>query len=285
MIYKDLTFQKERSLYNIKDSKVINCVFEGKEDGESPLKECENIFIDNSTFNLRYPFWHNKNVSVSNSILKDNCRAPIWYCKDFSMFNCESVGVKPVRECNGVSIIKSNLKCLEFGWKSKDIMLLDSTFEGEYFLFESKNVKMNNCQMKGKYSFQYMDNLEIDNCVLDTKDAFWHSKNVVVTNSTLKGEYIGWYSKNVSLINCTIIGTQPFCYCKKLKLINCKFIDADYAFEYSDVNAHIVGSIDSIKNPLKGKIVVDDVKEIILEDYKVVPKAKIIVTNKEKGEN
>ena len=42
MTYKDLTFQKERSLYNIKDSKVINCKFQGEEDGESPLKECKN---------------------------------------------------------------------------------------------------------------------------------------------------------------------------------------------------------------------------------------------------
>ena len=283
MIYKDLTFQEERSLYNISDSKVINCIFEGKEDGESPLKECENVFVTDCMLNLRYPFWHNKNTSVSNSTLKENCRAPIWYCKNFSMFNCQSEAVKPVRECVGVNIIKSNLICEEFGWRSKDISLLDSTFNGAYFLFNSKNVEMNNCSMKGKYSFQYMNNVKIDNCTLDTKDAFWHSENVVVTNSILKGEYIGWYSKNVSLINCKIIGTQPFCYCKKLNIINCEFVDADLAFENSEVNAYIIGSVNSIKNPLKGKIIVDEVKEVILKDYKNMPKAKIIV-NKGKGE-
>ena len=74
---------------------------------------------------------------------------------------------------------------------------------------------------------------------------------MVVINSVLKGEYIGWYSKNVSLINCKIFGTQPFCYCKKLKIINCEFVDADLAFENSEVNATIVGHIDSIKNPFR----------------------------------
>ena len=128
MNYKDLTFQSERSLYNIKDSIVDNCVFEGLEDGESPLKECENIFVKDCVLNLRYPFWHNKKVSVSSCTLKENCRAPIWYCKDFTMYNCESLAIKPVRECVGVNIIKSNLICEEFGWKSKDISLLDSTF-------------------------------------------------------------------------------------------------------------------------------------------------------------
>ena len=56
MIYKNESYEKERSLYNIKDSQVINCTFEGKEDGESPLKECKNILVKDSLLNLRYPF-------------------------------------------------------------------------------------------------------------------------------------------------------------------------------------------------------------------------------------
>ena len=39
----------------------------------------------------------------------------------------------------------------------------------------------------------------------------------------------------------------------------------DLSFEYSDVEASIIGSIDSVKNPRSGKIVADAVGEIITE--------------------
>jgi hypothetical protein len=120
--------------------------------------------------------------------------------------------------------------------------------------------------MKGKYSFQYVDGLTIENCDLDTKDAFWHSKNVTVKTSTIKGEYLGWFSENVTLINCRIIGTQPLCYCKGLKLVNCTMEGCDLSFEYSDVEADVIGSIDSVKNPKSGTITCDGVGEVIMGD-------------------
>lgn len=129
--------------------------------------------------------------------------------------------------------------------------------------------------MVGKYSFQYTKDVTIENSSLDTKDAFWHSKNVTVKNSTVKGEYLGWYSDHLTLINCKIIGTQPLCYCKNLKLVNCEMIDTDLAFEYSDVEATIKGTIDSIKNPKSGHIKVDKIKELILKDSKYKCNCKI----------
>ena len=85
-------------------------------------------------------------------------------------------------------------------------------------------------------------------------------------NCTLKGEYLAWYSEGLTLIDCHITGTQPFCYCKDLTLINCTTEGCDLAFEYSDVQADIKGSILSVKNPRSGKITADDFGEIILED-------------------
>ena len=117
--------------------------------------------------------------------------------------------------------------------------------------------------MKGKYSFQYVENMTIDDSELDTKDAFWHTKNVTVRNTTIKGEYLGWYSEGLTLINCKIIGTQPLCYCKNLKLINCTMEKCDLSFEYSEVDAEIIGHIDSVKNIKAGTVRADSVGEII----------------------
>ena len=66
--------------------------------------------------------------------------------------------------------------------------------------------------------------------------------------------------------NCTIIGTQPLCYCQGLKLINCTMIDCDLSFEKSDVEADIISSVVSIKNPRSGIIKVTSVDEIIMDD-------------------
>ena len=120
--------------------------------------------------------------------------------------------------------------------------------------------------MQGKYSFQYVEGMTIDNSELNTKDAFWHAKNVTVTNSTLRGEYLGWYSENLTLINCHISGTQPLCYCKGLRLVNCTMEGTDLSFEYSDVEADIIGGIMSVKNPRSGYIRADEIGEIINEN-------------------
>ena len=120
-------------------------------------------------------------------------------------------------------------------------------------------------QKKGKYSFQYISDSQFDNCHFDTKDSFWHAKNVIVRNSVINGEYLAWYCENVTFENCVISGTQPLCYCKDLKLIDCTMEGCDLSFEYSDVEASIIGSIDSVKNPRLGKITADAVGEIITE--------------------
>lgn len=262
------TFSKERELYNSKDLIVESCKFEGVEDGESPLKESENIEVNNCSFSLRYALWHNKNLTFSESTITEICRAPFWYCKNAKIQNSEIKGVKSLRESSNILVEKTNIVSSEFGWNCINLEFYNSNIESEYAFLGSKNIGMKNVQFKGKYSFQYTKNVEIEDSNFETKDAFWHSKNVVVKNSVLKGEYIGWYSKNLTLINCKIEGTQPFCYCKKLTLINCDMTGCDLAFEYSSVNADINGKIVSIKNPTNGKILYEDCGELILSESK-----------------
>ena len=54
-LIENKTFDLERSLYNLKDTRVYNCVFKGENDGESVLKEARNIEVDSCSFSLRYP--------------------------------------------------------------------------------------------------------------------------------------------------------------------------------------------------------------------------------------
>lgn len=273
------TFDEERALYNLENYSIINCNFAGAKDGESVLKECRKIDIENCSFSLRYPIWHAKKFVLKNSKMDDKTRAPLWYSNDGVIESSKVEGIKCLRECKNILIQNSIINSDEFGWRCKKLKIENSEINSVYFLFESKDVEIDNLKINGKYSFQYMKNLHIENSNLDTKDAFWHSKNIVVENSFVKGEYLGWFSENLTFINCTIEGTQPLCYAKNLKLINCKMINCDLAFEYSDVNADIKGKIDSVKNPKSGIITADIIGEIINEKPVIKCGCKIEINN------
>lgn len=266
MRIENKTFGEERALYNLKNAQVVSCQFAGLEDGESALKECRDFEVDNCDFRLRYPLWHGINFTVTNSRFYDTCRAAMWYDVNAAFVDSELHGIKALRECKDTTLTNCDVDSPEFGWKCRGVTMNGGNYVSEYFMFESRDIKVTNVQFKGKYSFQYVENVEITDSVLDTKDAFWHAKNVIVKNSVVKGEYLAWYSENVTFINCKIIGTQPLCYCKNLTLINCETEGCDLAFEYSSVKAEIVGRVDSVKNPLSGEIIADEIGEIVLED-------------------
>ncbi len=280
MRIENKTYSEERALYNLKDSEVINCKFEGEEDGESCLKETRNVTVKDTLFGLRYPFWHGHDFSISNSLFPDTSRASLWYDENGTISKVKVDSIKFLRECRNIKIDSSTFNSDEFGWKCHDISVENSTINSQYIFLDSTNIKLKKVTFKGKYSFQYIDNMEIDDSELDTKDAFWHSNNVTVRNSIVKGEYLAWFSTNLTLINCKIIGIQPFCYCKNLRLINCTMENTNLAFEYSTVDADIKGNIDSVKNPEGGKIVADSIGEIITDHAVYSDTCKIIIREK-----
>lgn len=274
-------FSKERDLYGLTSIEVIGCKFEGDEDGESHLKECTDIAIYDTIFSLRYPLWHVNGCNINNSTFNITSRAPLWYTNNILVNHTTIHSPKSIRECTNINIDSSSISSDEAFWNCDKVNINNTNITGSYLFFNSKNIVMENITLTGKYSLQYINDCKITNSKLYTKDAFWHAKDVVVKDSIIEGEYLGWYSDNLTLINCHIKGTQPLCYCKNLKIIDCTFDDADLAFENSCVDATIIGSILSIKNPLSGKIVVDDTQIIIDEQNKYNGNALVILRNKE----
>ncbi len=268
------TFDQERALYGCVDTAVANCRFDGPADGESAFKECRDLQVESSFFNLRYPFWHDRGLRIADCQMTELCRAALWYCDDVTITSSRLHGIKALRECGDVKMADCDVISTEFGWFTRGIEMTDCAVQGEYFMMRSDRLHFTNVKLKGKYSFQYIEDSLFENCFLDTKDAFWHAKNVTVRNSVVKGEYLAWYCENVTFENCVISGTQPLCYCKSLKLINCQMLDADLCFEKSEVEASITTPVLSIKNPRSGHITVPAVGELIWDD----PDAKGTVT-------
>lgn len=257
------TFDQERALYAAHDLLVTDCRFDGPADGESPLKESTDIAVEHCNFNLRYAFWHDKNLKLSHSELTPCCRAALWYCENAQIQNTKLHGIKALRECGDIQLKSCDILSPEFGWFNRNVTMEDCSVESEYFMMRSQHLTFRNVRLNGKYSFQYITDSLFENCVLDTKDAFWHGKNIVVRNCIVKGEYLAWYSENITFDHCKIIGTQPLCYCKGLKLVDCEMVDTDLSFERSEVEATLTAPIVSIKNPLAGHIYVPSVGKVI----------------------
>ncbi len=264
--YENLILDEERALYAVGGAKIAGCRFAGPKDGESALKECRDITVSDCFFDLRYPLWHTRNAVIENCTMTENCRAALWYDEGVEIKGSRLGGIKALRECSNVRIEKTEINSPEFGWFCRGTDIRDSSLTAEYAFLESRGLSISGLDMRGKYSFQYVRDALIQNAHLDTKDAFWHSRNVTVENSVVKGEYLGWYSENLKFVNCTIIGTQPLCYARGLVLENCEMIDADLAFEFSDVRAALNGALDSVKNPESGRIEADDIREIIRDE-------------------
>lgn len=259
-------FDQERALYGKQDLCVMDCAFQGPADGESAFKEGRNIRVENSFFDLRYPFWHDRNLTITGCELTENCRAALWYSSGITIRQSRLHGIKALRECADVTMEDCDIVSPEFGWSVDGITVNRCTAQSEYFMMRSRALHFTDVTFQGKYSFQYIEDAVFDNCRFDTKDAFWHAKNVVVKNSVVKGEYLAWYCENVTFENCHIIGTQPLCYCKGLRLINCRMDEADLAFEKSEVQAELTAPLISIKNPYQGRIQVPQVGEIVRDD-------------------
>ena len=257
------TFEGERPLFKSFNMQIKDSVFLA---GESAIKESKNIKAYNCKFWSKYPFWHNKDVEINDSYFSEDSRAAIWYTSDIIMNNCKVDAPKIFRDAQNITINKTIMHTEETLWDCKNVKISDSDFKGNYLLLHGANIELNNFKLDGNYSFQHVKKGIVRNCIIKSKDAFWNTEDITIYDSVLDGEYLGWYSKNLKLVNCKISGTQPLCYAENLILENCEMIDTDFSFEYSTVQAEIVNTVKSIKNPLSGTIRVEDVEDFILDD-------------------
>lgn len=257
----------ERAMFQAQDCHIAYCTFA---EGESPLKESSNLEIDNTLFKWKYPLWYCKNVVVKESTLFEMARAGIWYTDNISVSDTIIEAPKNFRRAKGIRL--SNVEfpyAAETLWNCEDIEMDHVSARGDYFAMNSKNIRAVNFHLAGNYSFDGCSDVEIRNARMLSKDAFWNAENVTVYDSFISGEYLGWNSKNVTLINCTIESLQGMCYIDNLVMKNCRLINTNLAFEYSQADVEIVGSVDSVFNPKGGIIRADRIGELIMDGRKV----------------
>lgn len=275
---KNQSFTGERALFMTNDAYIESCLFH---DGESPLKESHNLEINQCTFQWKYPLWYTSNVIIHDSKLLESARSGLWYVSHLKMNKCLIEAPKTFRRANDIEISDSEfVNASETLWNCQNIKLTNVKAKGDYLLMNSNDVEIDNMVLEGNYLLDGGKNIVIKNSILNSKDSFWNVENATVINCKINGEYIGWNSKNLTFINCEISSLQGFCYIKGLKLVNCKLLDTSLSFEYcEDIDAEIVDTFESIKNPTSGVIKAKGVKEIIIDENSLDKehKTKIII--------
>lgn len=270
----------ERALFQGKDLKIYDTIFD---DGESPLKESNNIELYGSMFKWKYPLWYANNIRVKDSTWFEMARAGVWYTNHIEIEDCAVDAPKNFRRCHDITLKNVSIPdAAETLWSCDQVTMEHVLAKGDYFAMNSQNMKIRDFTLYGNYSFDGVQNVEIHNAKMLSKDAFWNSDHVTVYDSFISGEYLGWNAKNLTLINCTIESLQGMCYIDNLVMKNCKLINTTLAFEYSTVDAQIDSKIDSVLNPSGGVIRADYIENLIIESDKVDPgKTTIICKNAE----
>lgn len=265
----------ERALFASSNLHLIEATFDA---GESPLKESSNLILDQCLFKWKYPLWYCNDVVANDCTLFDTARAGIWYTDGITMNNCIVEAPKTFRRSSNITLNNVVLpNASETLWGCHSVTLRNVTAQGTYFAMNGKDIVCENLTLVGDYCFDGVENLTIHNSKLLSKDSFWNCRNVTVYNSFISGEYLAWNAENVTFINCTIESLQGLCYVNNLKLVNCRLINTTRAFEYSSVDADIVGNVDSIVNPASGTIMLDSVGELVLDDRYIDPSETTVV--------
>ena len=253
----------ERALFASSDLEIENAVFC---DGESPLKESENISLLGCEFKWKYPLWYCDGVRADNCILRETARSGIWYTNGISMTDCNIEAPKTFRRSSGIELCRVNLSnAQETLWNCEKVSLHDVYIRGDYFGMGSSDIKAQNITVDGNYLFDGGKNIEVRGSKLISKDAFWNCENVIVYDSVIVGEYLGWNSKSITFVNCEIESNQGMCYMENVTLKGCRLKNTDLCFEYCTVDAEILSHVDSVKNPISGKILAHSFGEIILD--------------------
>ncbi|MBR7039128.1 MAG: DUF3737 family protein [Oscillospiraceae bacterium] len=266
----------ERALYQKKDAILRDTVFE---DGESPLKHSAHITMEGGAFRWKYPLWYSEDIAVTGTTFEEMARAGIWYTKGIAVRGCRYIAPKGFRRCDGVTIEDTVFpNAAETLWECRNVTMRGVTAKGDYLGMGCVGMEIDGLDLDGNYCFDGARDVHIRDSRLMSKDAFWNSDRITAERCEIRGEYLGWNSKHLTLIDCTIESLQGLCYCEDLTLVRCRLAGTTLAFEFSTVDADIVGTVDSVKDPLGGIIRADGIGTLILEpDVVDITRTRIIL--------
>ncbi|MFR2561657.1 MAG: DUF3737 family protein [Anaeromassilibacillus sp.] len=85
----------------------------------------ENSIFENCIFDTKDAFWHAKNVTVRNSIVKGEYLA--WYCENVTFENCKIIGTQPLCYCKGLKLIHCEMIGCDLAFERSEVEAMITT--------------------------------------------------------------------------------------------------------------------------------------------------------------
>lgn len=94
--FRDVRFKGKYSFQYITDSVFDNCMFDTKD-----------------------AFWHGKNITVRNSVVKGEYLA--WYSENITFENCKIIGTQPLCYCKNLKLINCEMTDTDLSFERSDV--------------------------------------------------------------------------------------------------------------------------------------------------------------------
>ena len=96
---RDYTAESEYFLMRAGDMDLSNVALRGK----YSFQYIEDAVFDNCRFDTKDAFWHAKNVTVRDSVIKGEYLA--WYSEGLTLVHCRIIGTQPFCYCKGLKLV------------------------------------------------------------------------------------------------------------------------------------------------------------------------------------
>lgn len=117
---KNITMENSKAVseYFMMRSERLN--FKGVElKGKYSFQYITDSVFENCNFDTKDAFWHAKNVTVKNSVVKGEYLA--WYCENVTFENCKIIGTQPLCYCKNLKLINCEMIYTDLSFEKSDV--------------------------------------------------------------------------------------------------------------------------------------------------------------------
>ena len=151
-------------------------------DAVRTFRECNELTIDDSTFNSEEPFWRCNHIVARNT--KISGIYAFFKSNDVEITNLTFSGKYSFQYGAHLRIYKSNLETEDAFWHCRDVVVKDSVIKGDYIGWYSTNMTFINCTIESHQPFCYAYNIRFINCKMPNCD-------LAFEKSVVSGSIIG----------------------------------------------------------------------------------------------
>ncbi len=93
--------------------------------GKYSFQYIEDSVFEHCIFDTKDAFWHAKNVTVRNSIVKGEYLA--WYCENVTFENCKIIGTQPLCYCKGLKLVDCEMVDCDLAFERSEVEAMITT--------------------------------------------------------------------------------------------------------------------------------------------------------------